>query len=314
MTSRRIQVQFSGGAELLFNKVKNHDLTLPEAKEPWTIRTLLVWMKDNMLKERPELFLQGETVRPGILVLVNDADWELMGELDYHLQDNDTIVFISTLHGGWLVLLTGLAPNWTSLSKFLVTPAEIPRCSNELRLPVLSTKLTFGRNKGINKPLDIYKSCILLRSSEQYFYILRFGRLYEYHNHSHNDAQFLSKTERSDIFARGSLLRNTNRTRQIWTDEREFVFSLYFVFIYTTEHMLNDQSFPCFQMQNSWYGFSNIRQKLNNVCTSRLTQAFRTTNKYDNFLAFTWSACYDFSCCSRFYVNFSAATKETSNH
>ncbi|POI24575.1 hypothetical protein CIB84_011674 [Bambusicola thoracicus] len=56
-------------------------------------------------------------VRPGILVLINDADWELMylevtfkaslffflglqGELDYKLQDQDNVLFISTLHGG----------------------------------------------------------------------------------------------------------------------------------------------------------------------------------------------------------------------
>lgn len=38
--------------------------------------------------------------RPGILVLINDADWELEGELDYELRDRDEIVFISTLHGG----------------------------------------------------------------------------------------------------------------------------------------------------------------------------------------------------------------------
>lgn len=38
--------------------------------------------------------------RPGILVLINDADWELEGELEYELQDRDEIVFISTLHGG----------------------------------------------------------------------------------------------------------------------------------------------------------------------------------------------------------------------
>lgn len=65
-----------------------------------TIGNLLLYIKDNLLKERPELFMQGETVRPGILVLVNDADWELMGELDYEIQPNDRIVFISTLHGG----------------------------------------------------------------------------------------------------------------------------------------------------------------------------------------------------------------------
>lgn len=38
--------------------------------------------------------------RPGILVLVNDTDWELEGEEDYQLQDGDEVVFISTLHGG----------------------------------------------------------------------------------------------------------------------------------------------------------------------------------------------------------------------
>uniref|UniRef100_A0A8C4MJ55 Ubiquitin-related modifier 1 n=1 Tax=Equus asinus asinus TaxID=83772 RepID=A0A8C4MJ55_EQUAS len=64
------------------------------------IRNLLVWIKKNLLKERPELFIQGDSVRPGILVLINDADWELLGELDYQLQDQDSILFISTLHGG----------------------------------------------------------------------------------------------------------------------------------------------------------------------------------------------------------------------
>lgn len=38
--------------------------------------------------------------RPGILVLINDADWELEGEEKYELQAGDTIVFVSTLHGG----------------------------------------------------------------------------------------------------------------------------------------------------------------------------------------------------------------------
>jgi ubiquitin related modifier 1 len=38
--------------------------------------------------------------RPGILVLVNDVDWELTGELQTEVSDGDSIVFISTLHGG----------------------------------------------------------------------------------------------------------------------------------------------------------------------------------------------------------------------
>ncbi|XP_010585894.2 ubiquitin-related modifier 1 isoform X2 [Loxodonta africana] len=73
-----VEVEFGGGAELLFNGVKKHQVTLPGQEEPWDIRNLLVWIKKNLLKERPELFIQGDSVRPGILVLINDADWELL--------------------------------------------------------------------------------------------------------------------------------------------------------------------------------------------------------------------------------------------
>ncbi|XP_028173357.1 ubiquitin-related modifier 1 homolog [Ostrinia furnacalis] len=104
----KLNIQFGGGAELLFDKIKKREVELPAlkkyfpeiSKENWTIKELLQWIKNNLLKERPELFLQGDSVRPGILVLINDADWELYGELDYELQANDTIMFISTLHGG----------------------------------------------------------------------------------------------------------------------------------------------------------------------------------------------------------------------
>ncbi|KAJ2941855.1 hypothetical protein O0L34_g10670 [Tuta absoluta] len=104
----KISLQFGGGAELLFDKIKKRQIELPSLskflpqiqKENWSIRELLVWMKHNLLKERPELFLQGDSVRPGILVLINDSDWELYGELDYEIKKNDTIMFISTLHGG----------------------------------------------------------------------------------------------------------------------------------------------------------------------------------------------------------------------
>ncbi|XP_054274381.1 ubiquitin-related modifier 1 [Macrosteles quadrilineatus] len=95
-----LTIEFGGGAELLFNKVKKHSVNLPGNIRPWTLRKLLVWLKDNLLTERPELFLQGDTVRPGILVLVNESDWELLGQLDYELQDKDNVLFISTLHGG----------------------------------------------------------------------------------------------------------------------------------------------------------------------------------------------------------------------
>ncbi|XP_063615161.1 ubiquitin-related modifier 1 homolog [Penaeus indicus] len=94
----KITLEFRGGAELLVNNVAKHSVDLEGPK--WTMAQLLQWVKENLIEERPELFLQGDSVRPGILVLVNDADWELLGQLEYDLQENDNVLFISTLHGG----------------------------------------------------------------------------------------------------------------------------------------------------------------------------------------------------------------------
>jgi len=79
--------------------VKYHEI---ELKDNGTIilKDLLQWIKTNLLKERLELFLSNNTVRPGILVLINDCDWELLEGLNYVVQDGDSLVFISTLHGG----------------------------------------------------------------------------------------------------------------------------------------------------------------------------------------------------------------------
>lgn len=96
--SSNVTLEFRGGAELLFGGIKRHPVQLQQDIQ--TVRDLLIWIRNNMLKERPEMFLQGSSVRPGILVLINNVDWELCGELDYELADQDTILFISTLHGG----------------------------------------------------------------------------------------------------------------------------------------------------------------------------------------------------------------------
>ncbi|CAH1101923.1 unnamed protein product [Psylliodes chrysocephalus] len=96
----KITIQFGGGVHLLFGNIKLHEIDLPDREKHWTIGDLLLWMTDNLLQERPELFLQDKSVRPGILVIVNDTDWELLGCADYVIQPKDTIGFISTLHGG----------------------------------------------------------------------------------------------------------------------------------------------------------------------------------------------------------------------
>ncbi|XP_050539863.1 ubiquitin-related modifier 1 [Daktulosphaira vitifoliae] len=96
-----ITVEFTSGLQTLFNNVKKHNVILP-IKEHWTLGSLLFWIKDNLLadKEKCNLFIKGNTVRPGIIVAINDQDWELLGNLDYQIKTNDNITFISTLHGG----------------------------------------------------------------------------------------------------------------------------------------------------------------------------------------------------------------------
>ena len=57
-------------------------------------------LRKNHLQEKEEMFIQGGTIRPGIIVLVNDTDWELLDYEKYVMQSNDSVAFISTLHGG----------------------------------------------------------------------------------------------------------------------------------------------------------------------------------------------------------------------
>lgn len=97
-----INLEFAGGAELLVKgHLKHQTVSLPQNENiNWNLKSLAEWIRDNLVVERPELFFCTETVRPGILVLVNDVDWELLGEKSYKIQNNDTVTFISTLHGG----------------------------------------------------------------------------------------------------------------------------------------------------------------------------------------------------------------------
>jgi len=97
-----ITTEFTSGLQILFNNVKKHNVTLPETDKPWTLGLLLFWIKDNLLvdKDRCDLFMKGNSVRPGIIVAVNDQDWELLGNVNYQIKNKDNITFISTLHGG----------------------------------------------------------------------------------------------------------------------------------------------------------------------------------------------------------------------
>jgi len=104
---------------MLFGNERTHKISLPSKADDGSkpnIGYLVDYLcKDVMEDNRKELFVMENSVcvlrlhccqtltrcrRPGILVLINDADWELEGEDKYELKTGDNIVFVSTLHGG----------------------------------------------------------------------------------------------------------------------------------------------------------------------------------------------------------------------
>lgn len=105
-----VKVELGGGMETLFSNQKTLIIPYPNirpsnndnthAATP-TIRDLISLLKTDHLKtSKPELFSVDESVRAGILVLINDVDWELEGGIEAVVKKGDTVTFISTLHGG----------------------------------------------------------------------------------------------------------------------------------------------------------------------------------------------------------------------
>ena len=90
----------------MFEGKKRIDLDLPTGSDEagsgseWTLEKLIDELRRKHLKEKEEMFVQGRSVRPGIIVLVNDTDWELLDTTRYKLENGDSVAFISTLHGG----------------------------------------------------------------------------------------------------------------------------------------------------------------------------------------------------------------------
>lgn len=94
----KVQVELGGGLELLFGKVKDHEIELKENEN--TIKDVILVMLSKIQGEKNLFSSDDGTIKPGIIVLYNDADWEIYDKEKTILSDKDTISFISTLHGG----------------------------------------------------------------------------------------------------------------------------------------------------------------------------------------------------------------------
>ena len=63
-TTKSVRVEFSGGLELLFSNQKSQKVEIPTMvnDKPTDVNYLIHWLKDNLLKEREELFVDNGTV------------------------------------------------------------------------------------------------------------------------------------------------------------------------------------------------------------------------------------------------------------
>ena len=96
-----VKVLLSGGCQLQFGDRTSFDLDNVVA-EGTSVGGLVLLLRDRYIQERPELFLDPSMahLRPGILVLVNGCDAEVLGGTEYLIQNGDEVEFVSTLHGG----------------------------------------------------------------------------------------------------------------------------------------------------------------------------------------------------------------------
>lgn len=80
-------------SSLIFSSPCHHSLG-------FTLEALLCVHPLRAHTHHTEVSADTASSRPGILVLINDADWELEGEEAYEIKSGDNILFVSTLHGG----------------------------------------------------------------------------------------------------------------------------------------------------------------------------------------------------------------------
>ena len=89
---------YSGGLDICFDGKKDFEVEFQE--ESVTVKALIARLLLECNPKKVEFFVANNQIRPGILVLINDADWELEDKEEAKLHDKDRVSFISTLHGG----------------------------------------------------------------------------------------------------------------------------------------------------------------------------------------------------------------------
>lgn len=98
----KVKVEFLGGLDIISNHIREHKLTVPMEEGEATMKDIIKFICKDIISDEKDIpvFIEDDTVRPGILVLINDTDWELEDKEDYVVESGDLFTFTSTLHGG----------------------------------------------------------------------------------------------------------------------------------------------------------------------------------------------------------------------
>lgn len=98
----KVKVEFFGGLDVISNGVRELKTVLPLEEGEATMKDLVDHITKTIVADEKDIpvFIEDGTVRPGILVLINDTDWELEGMEEYVVESGDVFTFTSTLHGG----------------------------------------------------------------------------------------------------------------------------------------------------------------------------------------------------------------------
>lgn len=98
----KVKVEFFGGLDVISNHVREHKVALPMEEGTATMKDLIQHITTAVIADPKDIpvFIEDGTVRAGILVLINDTDWELEGMEEYEVESGDVFTFTSTLHGG----------------------------------------------------------------------------------------------------------------------------------------------------------------------------------------------------------------------
>ncbi|EGV61391.1 Ubiquitin- modifier 1 [Yamadazyma tenuis] len=98
----KVKVEFLGGLDIISNHERQHKLTLPLEEGDATMKDVITYICKDIITDQKDVpvFIEDDTVRPGILVLINDTDWELEDKEEYVVESGDLFTFTSTLHGG----------------------------------------------------------------------------------------------------------------------------------------------------------------------------------------------------------------------